>query len=104
VLEEGKFDLPHYLCYQSKIGPERWLEPSLDVTIEELATKHVSHVIVIPVAFVSDHSETLWEINIEARAKAKALGIKYFDMSPALNTNPLFIKALADLVLKKVNA
>jgi ferrochelatase len=60
-------------------------------------------VIVVPIAFVSDHSETLWEINIEAKREAKHLGIRYFDMSPALNTNRFFIKALADLVLKKVN-
>jgi hypothetical protein len=60
-------------------------------------------VIVIPVAFVSDHSETLWEINIETRQEAKRLGIGYFDMSPALNTSPDYIAALRDLVLKSVN-
>ena len=84
------------------MGPEKWLEPSLDDTIKKLADDKVSHVIVVPIAFVSDHSETLWEINIETREEAKHLGIKHFDMSPALNTNPLFIKALADLVLRKV--
>ena len=103
TLDEGKFGLAHYLCYQSKVGPEKWLEPSLGATIEQLAREGVSHVIVVPIAFVSDHSETLWEINIEMRQEAKHLGIKYFDMSPALNTNPFFIQALADLVLKRVN-
>jgi ferrochelatase len=104
VLEKGKFGLPHHLCYQSKVGPEKWLEPSLEQTIEKLAREGVSHMIVVPVAFVSDHSETLWEINMEAKAEAKALGIKHFDMSPALNNNPFYIRALADLVLKKVNS
>lgn len=103
VIDEGKFGLAHHLCYQSKVGPEKWLEPSLDATIEKLAEERVSHVIVVPIAFVSDHSETLWEINIETREEAKQLGIKHFDMSPALNTNPFFIQALADLVLKKVS-
>ena len=103
VVDEGKFGLAHHLCYQSKVGPEKWLEPSLDATIEKLAEEKVSHVIVVPIAFVSDHSETLWEINIETREEAKHLGIKHFDMSPALNTNPFFIEALADLVVKKVN-
>lgn len=102
VVSGGKFGLNHHLCYQSKVGPEKWLEPSLDSTIERLAADHVSHVLVIPIAFVSDHSETLWEINMESKAEAKELGIKYFDMSPALNTNPFFIKALADVVLKQV--
>lgn len=102
VVAAGQFELPHHLCFQSKVGPEQWLKPSLTETIEQLAQTKVSHVLVIPIAFVSDHSETLWEINIETKQEAKRLGIKYFDMSPALNTNPLFIKALADLVLKAV--
>ncbi len=102
VVREGGFGLPHHLCFQSKVGPQRWLEPSLDATIERLAGEGVSHVIVIPVAFVSDHSETLWEINIEARAEAKRLGIRYFDMSPALHTAPGFIAALRDLVVRTV--
>ncbi len=58
----------------------------------------MSHVLVIPVAFVSDHSETLYEINILARKQARDGGISYFDMMPGLHTNPLFIRALADLV------
>ena len=102
VVAEGKWGLPHSLCYQSKVGPEKWLEPSLVDTIKLLAAHNVSHVIVVPIAFVSDHSETLWEINIEMKKKAKELGITYFDMSPALNTNPVFIRALADLVVRKV--
>lgn len=102
VLRAGSFGLPHSLCYQSKVGPERWLEPSLDQTLERLAGDGVSHMIVIPIAFVSDHSETLWEINIEARHRARDLGIRYFDMTPGLHTNRFFIRALADLVEKAV--
>lgn len=102
VVTEGKWGLPHHLCYQSKVGPEKWLEPSLDDMVEGLAKDGVTHMIVVPIAFVSDHSETLWEINIEMKEEAKHLGVRYFDMSPALNTNPLFIEALADMVAKKV--
>ncbi|MGB2958164.1 MAG: ferrochelatase [Bacteroidota bacterium] len=102
VLAAGDFNLPHRLCYQSKVGPERWLEPSLDGTIRELAAEGVSHVITVPIAFVSDHSETLWEINIETKRMARELGITHFDMSPALNTNASFVEALADLVLERV--
>lgn len=104
VITEGRFGLEHHLCFQSKVGPQKWLEPSLDQTIERLAEEKVSHILVIPIAFVSDHIETLSEINLEAKEEAKELGVKYFDIMPALHTNPLFIKALADVVLKKVNA
>jgi ferrochelatase len=103
VVREGNFGLQHHLCFQSKVGPQKWLEPSLDQTIEKLAEEKVSHVIVIPIAFVSDHIETLSEINMEGREQAHHLGIAYFDIMPALHTNPLFIQALADLVLKKVS-
>ncbi len=101
VTSTGNFGLEHHLCFQSKVGPQKWLEPSLLQTVEELARKHVSHVIVVPTAFVTDHIETLSEINMEARHEARRLGIRYFDMSPALNTNPFFISALADLVLRR---
>jgi ferrochelatase len=102
VLRQGAFGLRHTLCYQSKVGPEKWLEPSLDDSIHTLAQEGTTHLLVIPIAFVSDHIETLHEINIEARAEARKLGIRYYDMMPALNTNKLFIEALADLVFRKV--
>jgi ferrochelatase len=102
VIRAGKFGLRHHLCYQSKVGPQEWLAPSLDATLERLAAEKATHLLVVPIAFVSDHSETLWEINIEAKAEAKRMGIIHYDMSPALNTNPLFIEALADLVARTV--
>lgn len=102
VVREGNFGLPHHLCFQSKVGPQKWLEPSLDATIERLGREKVSHIIVVPIAFVSDHIETLSEINIEAREEAHHLGVRYFDMMPALNSSPLFIETLADVVIKKV--
>jgi ferrochelatase len=86
------------------VGPQKWLEPSLTQTIAGLANEKVSHVIVVPIAFVCDHSETLWEINMMVKQEARQSGIKYYDMSPALNTNPLFVRALADLVLQKVRS
>ena len=98
VLKAGDFRLPHTLCYQSKVGPQKWLEPSLSGTVHALASGKVTHMIVVPLAFVSDHSETLWEINIEMRREAKKLGVRHFDISPALNTNPSFIRALQQLV------
>ena len=102
VVEKGNFNLPHLLCFQSKVGPQKWLEPSLTGTIERLAHEKVSHVVVIPIAFVSDHIETLSEINMEAKDEAKKLGIKYFDMMPALLTHPSFIACLKDLTLSSL--
>jgi ferrochelatase len=104
VIKEGKFTHSHSLCYQSKVGPQKWLEPSLTVSIERLAAEKVSHLLVVPLAFVSDHSETLWEINMEAKHIARQKGIHYYDMSPALNTRPLFIQALAELSIKALGA
>ncbi len=100
VLQKGAWRHPHILCYQSKVGPARWLEPSLTGTISDLATKGVKNIVVVPVAFVTDHIETLHEINIEEREGAEKLGVERFVMMPALNDHPKFIGALADEVLK----
>ncbi|MCK9408839.1 MAG: ferrochelatase [Bacteriovoracaceae bacterium] len=102
VVEQGQFGLPHLLCFQSKVGPQKWLTPSLTGTIERLGHEGATHILVVPIAFVTDHIETLSEINIEARDEALKLGVKYYDMMPALLTEELFIRCLADLVEKKI--
>jgi ferrochelatase len=102
VRQLGAWPNPHVLCYQSKVGPQKWLQPSLTATIEHLAKSGVKRMLVIPVAFLTEHIETLHEINIEARAEAKHLGVKDFYLMPALNDSPLLIRALADLVLRAV--
>src|SRR5207302_7389406 len=63
-------DLPHRLCYQSKVGASKWLQPSLRTTIRELAATGARHLCIVPVSFVSDHVETLGEIDHEARELA----------------------------------
>jgi ferrochelatase len=100
VRERGRWKNPNILCYQSRVGRQKWLEPSLTATIERLAHQGVKRMMVIPISFVTEHIETLHEINIEARAEAARLGVVEFTMMPALNDSPLFICALADLVLK----
>ncbi len=102
VLQLGAWTNPHVLCYQSKVGPQKWLQPSLTGTIDRLAKTGVKRMLVIPVAFLTEHIETLHEINIEARAEAKHLGVTDFYLMPALNDSPLLIRALADLVLRAV--
>ncbi len=104
VVERGQFGLPHTLCFQSKVGPQKWLTPSLTGTIERLGHEGATHLVVVPIAFVTDHIETLSEINIEARDEALKLGVKYYDMMPALLTEKNFIDCLVDLVEKKISS
>jgi protoporphyrin/coproporphyrin ferrochelatase len=91
------------LCYQSKVGASKWLQPSLHKTLRDLAAEDIQEVCVVPISFVSDHVETLGEIDHEARAEAYDLGIKQFEMTEGLNNSPTFIAALADLVKTAVN-
>ena len=91
--------VPYTLCYQSRIGPQRWLKPSLTETLQQLGRGGCQAVLVVPISFVSDHLETLSEINIEAREQAMSLGIRHFETTTGLNDSPAFIQALADLVL-----
>ena len=102
VRELGAWPNPHVLCFQSRVGPQKWLQPSLTGTIEKLARDGVRRTLVIPISFLTEHIETLHEINIEAREQAGSLGIGDFHMMPALNDSPLLIRALADLVLRAV--
>jgi len=98
VIECGKWNSPSTLCYQSKVGPMKWLKPSLMETVEHLAGKNRKHLLVIPIAFVTDHIETLHEINIDVRKHAMAHGVQQFELTPALNDHPKFIRCLAELV------
>jgi ferrochelatase len=102
VRELGSWSNPHVLCFQSRVGPQKWLTPSLTGTIERMASEGHHRMLVIPISFLTEHIETLHEINIEARELAESLGITEFHMMPALNDSPLLIRALADLVLRAV--
>jgi ferrochelatase len=102
VIERGAWPNPYTLCYQSKVGRREWLSPSLTATIERLARAGEKQLLIVPVAFVTEHIETLHEINIEAREEAHHLGIEQFEMMPAVGDSPTFISALADLVLKAI--
>jgi len=86
------------ICYQSKVGPIEWLSPSTEHVIEELAKDKIN-LIIVPIAFVSEHIETLVELDIEYKQIADKYKIKY-ERVPALGIQNDFIKSLADLVLK----
>ena len=98
LMQRGGWTNGYRLCYQSKVGASKWLQPSLHTALRELALEKNREVCIVPVSFVSDHVETLGEIDHEARAEAAKLGIKRFEMTSGLNDSPTFIAALADLV------
>jgi ferrochelatase len=107
VCEQGAQRFPnwpktHILCYQSKVGPAKWLEPSFLGTLERLGHEGVKEAMIVPISFVTEHIETLHEINIDGRADAKKWGIQRFRMMPAVGDSPAFIGALTDLVLRAV--
>jgi protoporphyrin/coproporphyrin ferrochelatase len=98
LMQLGEWPNPHHICYQSKVGASRWLQPSLHRTLKDLSSAKVREICVVPISFVSDHVETLGEIDHEARQEAVSLGIEQFEMTEGLNNSPKFIAALAELV------
>jgi ferrochelatase len=92
----------HLLCYQSRVGPAKWLEPPFVGTLERLGHEGVKEMLVVPISFVTEHIETLHEINIDGRMDAKKFGIERFRMMPAVGDSHLFISCLKDLVLGAV--
>jgi len=97
VMERFK-DVSHHLAFQSRAGPVKWLEPSTEEKIRELAEAGCRQLLMVPVSFVSDHIETLHEIDIQYCAEAHNLGISDFRRIESLNASPLFINCLAELV------
>lgn len=93
-----RFNTPYHLSFQSRAGPVKWLEPSTDDMLKTLAEKGVKNLLVVPLSFVSDHIETLHEIDIEYSKKAWELGIAKFERMPSLNSSPTFINAIAGMV------
>ncbi|MGF1498168.1 MAG: ferrochelatase [Elainellaceae cyanobacterium] len=89
----------HTLAYQSRVGPVEWLKPYTEDAIQDLAAEGVNTLVVVPISFVSEHIETLQEIDMEYREIAEEAGIEHFRRVPALNTHPVFIDELANLVM-----
>src|SRR5271155_3669962 len=83
-------------------GTAKWPEPPFTGTMERLGHEGVKEMLVVPISFVTEHIETLHEINIEGRIDAKKFGVEMFRMMPAVGDSPLFIGALKHLVLRSV--
>ncbi|WP_017299596.1 ferrochelatase [Nodosilinea nodulosa] len=95
---------PYTLAYQSRVGPVEWLQPYTEDAIEQLAHQGVKDLVVVPISFVSEHIETLQEIDMEYREIAHEAGIPGFHRVPALNTHPRFITDMADMVTEALAA
>ncbi|MEO0853566.1 MAG: ferrochelatase [Cyanobacteria bacterium J06648_11] len=92
------------LSYQSRVGPVKWLQPYTETALVELGEQGTENLLVVPISFISDHIETLQEIDIEYREVAEEAGVKHFQRVPTLNTDPNFINALAKMVVPHLQA
>lgn len=90
-------DLDWVVCYQSRVGPLEWIGPSTETEVDRAAHDGVP-VVVVPIAFVSEHSETLVELDIEYRKRAREKGVTAYERVPAVATHSRFIAGLAGLV------
>ncbi|XP_002734283.2 ferrochelatase, mitochondrial-like [Saccoglossus kowalevskii] len=99
VMESLNFSHPYRLVWQSKVGPQPWLGPQTDEAIKGYCKRGQRNLLLIPIAFVNDHIETLHELDIEyAGHLAAKCGVENIRRSAALNDHPIFIQALADIV------
>lgn len=89
-------DLDHIVCYQSRVTPQKWIGPSTEDELERAGHEKVA-VLIVPIAFTSEHSETLVELDVEYREEAEKFGVPGYFRAPAQNSDPAFIAALADL-------
>ena len=103
IVSRGNITHDYSLCYQSKVGPLKWLTPSTPDTIKSLAADGVKNMLVVPVAFASDHLETLFEVGMEFRHMAETAGVEHFEVTVGLNESPKFIDALSELVVAKIS-
>jgi len=106
VLEEIKKEIPLpemvQIAYQSRVGPTKWIEPYTDEVIRKCALRDFKRIVIVPISFVSDHVETLYEIDILYAELSRNCGIELY-RTDTLNTNPLFIEALKDIVLSYID-
>jgi len=102
VLERLALPNRQELAFQSRTGPVKWIGPGTGQVLRKLGREGVKRVLVVPLSFVTDHIETLYEVDQLFAEDARATGITDYRRSPALNSNPTFIEALARLVERQV--
>jgi ferrochelatase len=100
-MQRLNFSNPYRLCWQSQVGPSAWLGAQTSDTVQEYVKKGHSDIVLVPIAFTSDHIETLYELDLEVMEEANSPGVK---RAESLNGNPVFIQALADLARDHLQA
>jgi ferrochelatase len=103
VMKMRNFSNEYSLAYQSKIGPMKWLKPSIDFEIKRLSAKGNKYLLVIPISFVSDHVETLFELDIKYRKVAEHAGVQDFIIVEGLNDSTRLIDALSEEIWKTLS-
>jgi ferrochelatase len=103
VMKARHYSHEYHLCFQSKVGPAKWLKPSTDEMIRDLAAKGKKQLLVIPISFVSDHIETLFELDIEYRVVAEKVNIDNYIVMKGLNDSVTFVTALKELVVQSLH-
>lgn len=100
-MQRLNFSNPYRLCWQSQVGPSAWLGAQTSDTVEEYVKRGQTDIVLVPVAFTSDHIETLYELDQEVIKDADHPGVK---RAESLNGNPVFIDALADIAHKHLQS
>lgn len=100
VMEVRNFSHEYHLCFQSKVGPAKWLKPSTAEMIKTLAAKKKRQLLVVPISFVSDHIETLFELDIEYRIIANKVDIENYMVMNGLNNSKIFVAALKEIAIQ----
>src|SRR5690606_1213472 len=95
-------DRPFHVAFQSKVGPAEWLTPSTPDKLRELAEQGVKDVLIVPVAFVTDHIETAYELDVQIRQEAEEEGFRQYEVTSCLNCHPLFIDALGEATVAQL--
>ncbi len=96
IMVQRGHDRPFHVAFQSKVGPAEWLTPSTVDKVRQLAEEGREALVIVPVAFVTDHIETAFELDVELRHEAEEDGCRHFEVTSGLNCHPLFIQALAE--------
>lgn len=104
IMDELKRVYNYSLCYQSKVGPVKWLGPEIQDALTDLVQKKVTSVLVFPIAFVSEHVETLYELDIQTREFAREIGIQQYERANTVQDLNAFIAVLEKLILERVEA
>jgi ferrochelatase len=100
-----RLELPperHTLCYQSRVGPVKWLEPDTVTTMKTLGESGKAHLVIVPIAFTSEHIETLHEMDIQLQQTARDAGVQTYARVPTAGVDPAFIEALAGRVVERM--